>query len=468
MLCTINPEDTISQVDVTGNRQGLTGVILSVITHEPVFKDPTIKTPTENQTDSGRPIFYGWYIVIAAGLVVFSSGPGQSYVFSIFIDSIIEDTGLSRPGISALYMASTGMSAVLVAFVSRLADRYGPRAMLVAIGLGFGAACFGMATATNIVLFYVAFASLRALGQGSLGINSILLVNTWFVSSRGRAVAMMGLGAVLSSAIFPPFARLLIDNFGWREAYGVIGTVAVLLIVPVTILVVRNRPEDMGMFPDGKDEPPISETRQASEGLRRNVRVFSSVNFWLLALSLGTPGIVSTALVFHQTSIFEEKGLSATLAAGVFVIFSGSSAVSSLAAGFVVDRIGPKALYALSMVSLLVALVLVVAVDSVAMAVVYVLVMGVAGGAHHIVQGVIWAHYYGRHGLGRVQGSAMTINFCASAIGPLPLAIFHDLTGTYTLGIMVMMTLPVLSVLALIKARPGGAGHVEETTLKMP
>ncbi|MEC9272186.1 MAG: MFS transporter, partial [Chloroflexota bacterium] len=137
-------------------------------------------------------------------------------------------------------------------------------------------------------------------------------------------------------------------------------------------------------------------------------------------------------------------------------------------AGFVVDRIGPKALYALSMVSLLVALVLVVAVDSVAMAVVYVLVMGVAGGAHHIVQGVIWAHYYGRHGLGRVQGSAMTINFCASAIGPLPLAIFHDLTGTYTLGIVVMMTLPVLSVLALIKARPGSAGHVEETTLKMP
>jgi len=394
--------------------------------------------------------------------VVFSSGPGQSYVFSIFIDSIIEDTGLSRPGISALYMASTGMSAVLVAFVSRLADRYGPRTMLVAIGLGFGAACFGMATATNIVLFYIAFASLRALGQGSLGINSILLVNTWFVSRRGRAIAMMGLGAVLSSAIFPPFARFLIDNFGWREAYGVIGVVAVLLIIPITILVVRNKPEDMGMFPDGKDEPPISETRQAAEGLRRDMRVFSSVNFWLLALSLGTPGLVSTALVFHQTSIFDEKGLSATLAAGVFVIFSGSSAVSSLAAGFVVDRIGPKALYAFSMVSLLLALALVVAVDSVFMAVVYVLVMGVAGGSHHIVQGVIWAHYYGRHGLGRVQGSAMTINFCASAVGPLPLAIFHDLTGTYTLGMVVMMALPVLSVLALVKARPGGTERVED------
>jgi MFS family permease len=416
----------------------------------------TITNPTENSPKTGRRIFYGWFVVGAAGLVVFSSGPGQSYVFSIFIDSIIEDTGLSRPGISVLYMASTGLSAGLVAIVSRLADHYGPRTMLVAVGLGFGAACFGMATATNILLFYIAFASLRALGQGSLNINSILLVNQWFVSRRGRAIAMMSLGAVLSSAIFPPFARFLIVNIGWREAYGVIGVVAIVLIIPVTLLVVRNRPEDMGMFPDGLPEPPVSETRQALSGVRRDTRIYSSINFWLLALSLGTPGLVSTALVFHQTSIFAEKGLSATLAAGVFVIFSGSSAVSSLAAGFAVDRIGPKALYAFSMVSILAALVLVVAVDSVFMAVVYVLVMGVAGGAHHIVQGVIWAHYYGRHRLGRVQGSAMTINFCASAVGPLPLAIFHDLTGSYTAGMLVMMALPVLSVLALIKARPGG------------
>ena len=421
--------------------------------------DRTIATPTENSPKPGRRVFYGWYIVAAAGLVVFSSGPGQSYVFSVFIDSMIADTGLSRSGISALYMASTGVSAVLVAIVSRLADRHGPRAMLVAVGLGFGLACFGMATATNIVLFYIAFASLRALGQGSLSINSILLVNQWFVSKRGRAIAMMGLGAVLSNAFFPPAARFLIDNLGWREAYAVIGVLAMALIVPVSLLVVRNRPEDVGLFPDGSSGPPVSETRQALGGVDRNprdTRFFSSGGFWLLALSLGTPGLVSTALVFHQTSIFQERGLSAALAAGVFVVFAGSSAVSSLLAGFLVDRTGPKVLYAFSMAALLAALALAVAIDSPFMAVVYVLVMGVAGGCHHIVQGVIWAHYYGRHGLGRVQGSAMTINFCASAVGPFPLAVFHGLTGSYTLGMVLMMALPVLSVAALVRARPGG------------
>ena len=114
------------------------------------------------------------------------------------------------------------------------------------------------------------------------------------------------------------------------------------------------------------------------------------------------------------------------------------------------------------MAALLVSLVLAVSIDSVFMAVVYVLMMGVAGGAHHIVQGVIWAHYYGRHRLGRVQGSAMTISFCASAIGPFPLAVFHDLSGSYTLGMVVMMALPVLSVVALVKARPGGTEVAEQ------
>ena len=250
-------------------------------------------------------------------MVIFSSGPGQSYVFSVFIDSIIEDTGLSRTGISVPYLASTLLSAVLVTFVSRLADRYGPRMVLVAAGFGLGAACFGMATATHIILIFVAFASLRAMGQGSLNINAILLVNQWFVSRRGRAVGIMTLGAVMSTALFPSFARFLIDNIDWRGAYAVLGVVAIGLIVPVALLVVRNRPEDLGLFPDGSPQPPVSEARQAMAGIRRHTRIYSSPAFWLLALSLSSPSLVTTALTFHQTAIFQENELSATLAAGV-------------------------------------------------------------------------------------------------------------------------------------------------------
>ena len=385
---------------------------------------------------------------------MFCTGPGQSYVFSVFIDSIIADTGLSRTGVSVLYLASTALSALLVTSVSRLADRYGPRIMLVAAGFGLGAACFGMAFATHILLFFVAFASLRAMGQGSLSINCILLVNQWFVSRRGRAVGMMTMGAVASTALFPPFAKFLIDSIEWRGAYTVLGVLVIGLIVPVVLLIVRNRPEDMGLFPDGSDGPPASETSQRASTARRRANVYRTPSFWLLAIALSTPSLVSTALIFHQASIFEENGLSATVAASVFAIYSASPAVSSLAAGFVVDRIGPNALVVFSMATLLATLVLAVLTDSLLLAVFYVMMMGISAGSYIIVQSTIWAWHYGRHGLGRIQGPAMTLSVCASAAGPLPLAVLHELTGTYTLGMLLMMALPVLSVVVLLLIRP--------------
>jgi MFS family permease len=399
--------------------------------------------------------FYGWVIVIVGGLIAFSSGPGQSFVFSIFIDSIMDETGFSRSTISGLYMLSTGLSAALVAVVSRMADRVGPRIMVVIVGIGFAGACFGMAFAVGVVAFYLSFAGLRALGQGALTINATLLVNQWFVVRRGRAIALMGLGYPLSNAILPPLSRYLIDEFGWREAYGALGVIVLLLVVPAALIFARNRPEDVGLYPDGYSEPPEVERTLASTDPRHNKRrVLSSPSFWLLALPLATSGLVTTALIFHQTSIFEERGLSATIAATVFIVFAIASAPTSMIAGFIVERTGPKRLFIFSMLSLLVVLALSMVVTSPWLAVIYVATMGVSSGSQRIVHGVTWAHYYGRVGLGRVQGSAMMVTITGAAIGPFPLALFHDLTGNYNAGIIAMALLPVLSIAAVVLGHP--------------
>jgi cyanate permease len=287
-----------------------------------------------------------------------------------------------------------------------------------------------------------------------LPINATLLVNQWFMTRRGLAIAIMSLGLVLSTAVFPPLARFLIDHVGWREAYAWLGLLAMALVVPPALLFVRNRPEDIRLFPDGRPHPPLVETRQSKVGPDEDRRVLSSPAFWLLALPLATPGLISTALMFHQTSIFVESGLSPTLAAGVFVIYAASSAVTSMIAGFVIDRTGPKALFGFVMLMLLLVLLLGVATNSVFVAVLYIFFLGCAGGSHAVVQGVIWAHYYGRHRLGRVQGSATTIGICGTAIGPLLLALFHDVTGTYTAGMLAIMALPALSLLSITLAHP--------------
>ena len=223
----------------------------------------------------------------------------------------------------------------------------------------------------------------------------------------------------------------------------------------MALFVVRNRPEDMGLFPDGASQLPVSETRRSARGVQRLSKVYSSPSFWLLALSLSSPSLITTALMFHQASIFLEHGLSATQAAGAFAVFSVSSASSSLVAGFVSDRVGPKVLLVFSMTTLMVTLALGVAINSLFVAVLYIVMMGISSGSYMIAHSTIWTHYYGRHGLGRVQGPAMTLSVCASAAGPLPLAVFQGLTGTYTFGMLGVMGLPVLSLLVLFFTRPG-------------
>ncbi len=399
-----------------------------------------------------RTPFYGWVIVGVGFLIAFSSGPGQSYVFSVFLDSIIEDTGLSRTAVSALYAVGTGLSALAVAWVSRMADRFGPRLVVILVAGALGAACFGMAFARGFAAFFAAFAALRALGQGSTPINATLMTAQWFVARRGQAMAVMGLGFAASLALMPPLSRALIDALGWREAYAALGVLVWLLVIPAAALFARDAPEQLGLHPDGAGGPPREPVTVAAGG-RDERRVLTSPAFWLLALPLTTSPFVVTALVFHQAGIFAERGLGAGVAAGVFVPFAAASAGASALAGLAIDRAGPRPLFVLAMLLLLAGLGASRLIEGLASAALYAAVLGAGGGVQRIVQSTIWAHYYGRRGLGRVQGSATSIMILMSAIGPLPLAAIEGAAGSYAPGVALMAALPALSILGVLLAR---------------
>ncbi len=399
--------------------------------------------------------FYGWAVVAVGTLIAFSSGPGQSYVFSVFIDSLIADTGISRTNISALYAIGTGISAVMVMMVSRMADRYGPRLVVGLVAFGLGLACFGMAAASGPIAFFIAFAALRALGQGSMPVNATLLAAQWFVRYRGRAMAIVGLGFAASNALLPPLSRYLIDSIGWRGAYVVLGIIVWALIIPSAVFIVRNRPEDMGMHPDGATEPPLEETVARQTGVADQPRkVFTTTMFWMLAIPLAVPSFVVTALIFHQVSIFEERGVSAAVSASVFVPYAIASAISGAMSGFIVDRIGPKRLFIINMGILLAGTLTIHIVTNPLLATLYASILGISGGIQAVLAGVIWAHYYGRHGLGKVQGSAMMVTITSAAISPLPLAALQQYAGGYTLGLTLMASLPIMAMVIMAFARP--------------
>lgn len=413
---------------------------------------------------SGRSrIFYGWWIVLAGAVVAFSSGPGQTYGFSSFIDSIIADTGLERTSLSALYAVGTGVSAAMVLAVSRLADRYGVRRTLPLVATGVGLACISMSMAQGAFVVFVSFSALRALAQGSLTINTTVLTAQWFVRKRGRAMSLQGLGFPLSLAIVPLLARTLIDLIGWREAYVVLGVMVWVLVIPLAIFVIRERPEDMGLFPDGADEPPPGETADAAAlaaATPDRRRVLTSLRFWWLAMPLSTPALVVTGLVFHQSAIMQEQGLGPTVAAATFVPMAGASAAFALLTGALVDRYRPQVVFAASLLAMLAAMVMALFINSLWQAVAYAALLGACSGIGQVVNSVTWAHFYGRFGLGRVQGAAVMVNIAASALGPLPLAALEGAFDGFRPGVAVMALLPLVSIAAILTARAPDAPRV--------
>ncbi len=388
-------------------------------------------------------------------LAVFCSGPGQSYAFSVFVDPILSDIDISRTQLSALYGVGTGVSALMVAIVGRLVDRFGARVMLTVIALALGVACFGMSLAAGSVGLLLGFAALRALGQGSLPVTGTLLTVQWFTQKRGRAMAIVGLGGAISNALIPPFARFLIETVGWRGAYRGLGIMVWLLLIPAVLFVVRNRPEDIGLHPDGAPSAQELPSPGRTSGRRSSDRrVFTSLNFWLLALPLTAVPFVVTALIFHQASILNERGLGPAVSAAVFLPLAIAVAGGSTLGGFLVERSGPRWALLLTQALLLLAVVELWFVSSPLTAVLYALTVGASAGMTQVTGGVTWAHYYGREGLGRVQGSASMVMISAAALAPLPVAALQQVAGSYGPSLALMAALPVLCAALLVLSRP--------------
>jgi MFS family permease len=152
------------------------------------------------------------------------------------------------------------------------------------------------------------------------------------------------------------------------------------------------------------------------------------------------PALVDTALVFHQVALFERQGLSAEVAARVFVPFAIASALSGLLAGFLIERTGPTPLFAANAGVFILAILMLQMVDTAFLAVLYAIILGSAMGMQQIGARYTWPYYYGRQGLGQVQGSAMMIMISATAIGPLLFASVAE-NVSYTIAFVGMTVL---------------------------
>ena len=153
--------------------------------------------------------FYGWIIVAVANLGIFSSGPGQSHTFSVFVGPIGRDLGISSTSIASAYGLATLIAAFMLPYMGKLIDKYGARKTLIIVSIILGFSCVFFGAASNFLMLTVGFGFLRFFGQGSLMLGCANLVSQWFDKKRGFAMSLMALGFGISMAIHPPLSQFL-------------------------------------------------------------------------------------------------------------------------------------------------------------------------------------------------------------------------------------------------------------------
>jgi MFS family permease len=399
--------------------------------------------------------FYGWVMLGVAALGMFASGPGQSHIFSVFITPIGEDLGISHTSVSSAYALATLIAAFGLPYVGRLVDRYGVRPVMltVAILFGFGAMAFG--AVAGLVTLALGFAALRFLGQGSLMLSSAHLVAQWFNRKRGFALSLMGLGFSLSMATHPPLAQWLIDQVGWRGAWFWLGVMTWLLLVPAVAILVENKPESVGLAPDGPSAGPSEEggAQGADVGLTVS-EALGTPAFWIIALSLATFSMLVTGLFFHQVSIFQSAGLGPQIAAWVFPISAVTMVLAMPVFGRLLDRLPTKPMFAFAMLTMTAAILALVPVHDTPTGALYGIVFGINNAAVHTHMSYLWPRFFGRRHLGSIQGTAQTIMVVGASLGPLPLGAAFDLYGDYTGALLTLAVLPLICSAAILLMRP--------------
>ncbi|MCY4581841.1 MAG: MFS transporter [Chloroflexi bacterium] len=382
-------------------------------------------------------IFYGWYIVAAVFFMVFVSiGFRQSY--GLFLPSWREEFGVSISFLSTVAFVGWMVNGVAQPVVGGLADRYGARVVgCVSIGV-LGLSAIAMTLSFNIwvlAFFYATFASFANAGAMFTPITP--LIARWFVRKRGAALSIITAGGSGGAMLLIPFAAYLLDLANWRVALAVIAGIMLVLVLPLLLVVVRNRPAAMGLRPDGDtaamtggpQRPQIFDGPLAVSHWRQAYR---SAPMWQLTLTYVVCGITTAIIAVHFVSFAKTEGINEKTAALAFGLLSFANMSSVLVMGiFISDRVQRKnsltVIYAVRGLGFLALLVMPGTTGLWVFAV-------VAGGSWLATvpqTSALTAEVYGVRNVGSITGMLTMVHMCAGALAVLAAGLTFDYFGSY-------------------------------------
>jgi len=395
--------------------------------------------------DSGR----AWLVVVGTFLSA-AVTLGTVYSFGSFFDAMAADFNSSKGQTAVVFGVTTFAFFWLSLLTGRLADRFGPRPVMLAGAASLLIGLMATSMVNSITVGYVTYGA----GAGFAGacgyIPMVATVGGWFDRHRPTAVGIATAGIGVGTLVMNPLATRLLESYSWRTTFRIIGVTGTLILIGCALLVAPI---------------PGSVTRTPSR-VREALRSGVFRRLWLAALFSGLALFVPFVFIVPHA---KEHGVSPSTAAWLVGLLGGSSVISRIGFGALTKRFGAFRLFRLGLIFYPAGyLVWLVSGSSYVLLVLFVVVFGTGYGSFVAVSPLVLADRFGVVGLGSLMGLLYTTQGLGGLLGPPIAGRIIDSTDSYQGPMALGFASSVISVGLLFTIRANKAGSLDPEPAESP
>jgi MFS family permease len=399
-----------------------------------------------------KPRFFYGYAVIAAGFLMWMLSWGINQSFGVFFKPLIDEFAWSRAETALAYSIVPIVIAFLGILMGWLTDRLGPRVVVIVFGSFIGVSYLLMSLMNSLWQFYT-FYALAAVGFSTATVPIMATVARWFLRRRALMTGIVQTGVGIGGFIVAPLTGWLIGQYGWRNAYSVLGTIALIGVI-ITGLIIRRDPRDMGQLPDGANE----EAAQAPKVYCNSVeaadftleQVFGYGQFWIIIGIFFSFGFCRATFLPHIPAHVQDLGYTLADGARVIAILTISSIVGRLWIGWLPNRQA----FMLSFAVTTIALVWGLFASKLWGLYIFAVVFGFGWGAQAVLRFTIVADSFGLMSLGLIMGLLSFSEAVASALGSYFGGYVFDAFGSYQLAFYFGIAFSILAIVLAWQLKP--------------
>jgi MFS family permease len=401
-----------------------------------------------------RKLYYGWVLVFTLALTETTSWGILYYAFTVFLTPMQAELGWSRADLTGAFSMALLLSGLAGIPVGRWLDRHGPRLLMTLGSCAASLLVLAWAEVERLTTFYLIWGGLGVTLAAVLYEPAFFVVAAWFVRQRGRALTVLTFLAGLASVIYLPVAGWLVQRQGWRGALCSLAVVLAVGTIPFHAVVLRRRPEDLGLNPDGdlgsQPQQPVQTVVALGASTRTALR---DAAFWWLSVAFFLSQLATAAVAVHLVPYLIDHGYEPGFAAVTASLIGVMALPGRLIFTPLGDRLSRVHVTACLFLVQTIALLVLLLSHSIAGVYIFVVLFGMGFGAMTPARAALVADLYGPAHYGQINGVLALFVTGSRAVAPIGAGAMYDETGSYDSMLWCLLITSALATATILLVR---------------